>query len=101
MRISQMFDALFAPFNAFRERARQDRELALQRAKLEAAKRTFKRRRNADGLALCQHQALMAKADRIWFAPRGKNGRSMDETLLRRHWSARGMTGQPMEVPRR
>lgn len=52
-----------------------------------------------DRLTLCQHQAMMRKADAIWFAPRGANGRSMPPSLLRRHWSARGMSGEPIAIP--
>ena len=84
--------------NAFRAQAQERRETEAQERKYRARKEALIIQRRADRLALCQHQALMAKADRIWFAPRGNNGRSMNAALLRRHWSARGMQGKPMEV---
>jgi hypothetical protein len=86
---------------SFRAQQADDRQHAANLRKLAALKAAYRRSKNADRLALCRHQALMRKADLIWFAPRGQNGRSMNSALLARHWSARGMAGQPAEVPAR
>lgn len=67
------------------------RKLELLKQELAVAKRRFRLMAN-------QQSALQAKADAIWLNPKGKNGRSMNSALLRLHWTARGMKGEPMEV---
>lgn len=84
--------------NAFQKQGieRREHEAKVRRYQAKLAALRIQHRR--DRLAMCQHQAVMRKADAIWLAPRGRNGAGMNRALLKRHWSARGLSGQPAEV---
>jgi hypothetical protein len=86
--------------NAFQSQGQKRRDMEARRRKFAALQQEHAAAKRRFRLMANQQSALQAKADSIWLNPRGKNGLSMNRALLRLHWTARGMTGEMMEVAR-